>query len=257
MSEQIQDLGQGFRTIRGSFKIAGMVDVGTQCSLVEMSNGEFVFLDSYTLPDEIRDEVYELTDNGRKVSAIINVHPFHTIHCEWMHRAFPQAKLYGTARHHRKWPDLPWQDATCEGTSFPGLFRQDFEFSQPAGCRLVCEDENVHFSSILVYHPASRTIHVDDTLSYLDAAFPLSLLPMTGRLDFHPTLGKALEQRAGAADDFREWAYDIGVRWADARQIAAAHNSVVELEPESFPDRIGEALGRVKKTLDEHREKYG
>ena len=257
MTKQILDLGNGFRTIRGSFKVAGLVDVGTQCSLVELADGSFAFLDSYTLPDEVKAEVDRLTDDGRKVAAILNVHPFHTLHCEWMHRAFPQAKLYGTARHVEKLPDLPWQDELCEGTSFPGLFRQDFEFSQPAGCQLVCADEDVHFSSILVYHPKSKTIHVDDTLVYLKLGFPASVLPMTGRLDFHPTLGKALEPRAGAADDFREWAYDIGVRWADTRQIAAAHNTVVELEPETFPDRIGEALGRVRKTLDHHRQRYG
>ena len=92
MSDRLIDLGNGFWTVRGSLRIGGVFDVGTQCSLVRLANGNFVFLDSYTLTDAIRAEVDALTDGGARVEAIINVHPFHTLHCEWMHRAFPQAK---------------------------------------------------------------------------------------------------------------------------------------------------------------------
>ena len=35
-----------FLNIRGSFKVGGLLDIGTQCSLVRRANGRFVFLDS-------------------------------------------------------------------------------------------------------------------------------------------------------------------------------------------------------------------
>ena len=38
-----------FLNIRGSFKVGGLIDIGTQCSLVRRASGRFVFLDSYAL----------------------------------------------------------------------------------------------------------------------------------------------------------------------------------------------------------------
>lgn len=257
MSDTFLDLGDGFWTVRGSFRIGGVFDVGTQCSLVRLASGKFVFLDSYTLTDDVRAQVDALTDGGAKVEAVLNLHPFHTLHCEWMHEAFPQAKLYGTARHHKLLPDLPWEGLRCEQDELAEHYGADFAFSVPRGVPLVCADESVHFSSVLALHRASGTMHVDDTFVYLRKGFPLSLLPFTGRLGFHPTLAKALEPRAGAADEFREWAIGLGIDWADARRIAAAHNSVLWLDSKKLPDLIGEALGRVKPALDAHRAEYG
>ena len=257
MSKDFVNLGSGFWTVRGSFYLAKVVDLGTQCSLVRLKNGNFVFLDSYELTDEVHTHIKALTDGGRKVEAILNLHPFHTLHCEWMHEAFPQAKLYGTQRHLEILPDLPWESTRCEQDVLAETYAEDFAFSIPRGVPLVCDDDSVHFSSVLALHRASGTIHVDDTFVYLKKGFPLSLLPMTGRLGFHPTLEKALEPRAGAADAFREWAIGLGIDWADAKRIAAAHNAVLELDAHSLPDRIGAALGRVKPVLDAHRAEYG
>lgn len=257
MSDELIQLADDFWSVRGSFRIGGLVDVGTQCALVRLADGDFVFLDSYTLSDPIRARIDALTDGGMRVTAILNLHPFHTLHCAWMHRAYPHAALYGTARHLHKLPELPWQDERCEGGVLEERFGADFAFSVPAGVPLICSDESVHFSSILALHRASGTIHVDDTFMYLDKGFPLSLLPITGRLGFHPTLAKALEKRAGAADEFREWAIALGADWANARRIAAAHDGVMELTARRFPELVGEALGRVRPMLDAHRAKYG
>ncbi|MBX7495470.1 hypothetical protein K3172_06320 [Qipengyuania sp. 6B39] len=257
MSETIEQLAEGFWRITGEVRIGGVVDIGTQCSLVRLASGNFVFLDSYTLPATVRQQVDPLTEGGEKIEAILNLHPFHTLHCEWMHSAYPDAALYGTARHIAKFPDLPWQDTRCEEVALHESYNEDFAFSVPRGVPLVCDDESVHFSSVLALHRASGTLHVDDTLVYLEKGFPLSMLPMTGRLDFHPTLAKALQQRADAADDFRQWAIDLGIDWAGTKRIAAAHNAVLELDEEAFPLLIGEALGRVKPVLDKHRAEFG
>ena len=256
MAEAIAQLADGFWRITGEFKVGGLVDLGTQASLVRLENGNFVFLDSYTLPADVHREVLRIVDDA-SVEAILNLHPFHTLHCEWMHAAFPAAKLYGTARHAEHLPKLPWQETRCEDVALAERYGGDFAFSTPEGVPMVCSDENVHFSSVLALHRASGTLHVDDTLVYLSKGPPLSLLPMTGRLSFHPTLKKALNPEAGAADDFREWAIALGIDWADTRRIAAAHNAVLELEQGEFPELIGSALGRAKPVLDAHREEYG
>ncbi len=257
MSGEIVDCANGYWSIRGDFRIGGLVNVGTQCALVERPDGSFLFLDSYTLNDAVRAEVNRITRGTENVSAILNLHPFHTIHCEWMHHAFPHATLYGTQRHHEKWPELPWASDRCESGELAAHFGVTIDFSLPRGVALVCADETVHFSSVLAYHRASRTIHVDDTLSYLSAPFPLSLLPMTGKLDFHMTLAKALEPRGGAADEFRDWAIEIGTEWANAERVATAHNTLLEIKPGSFPELVGAALGRALPVLEKHRQRHG
>ncbi len=256
MTDTMKQIGQDFWRIDGEFRLGGIVNLGTQASLIRLEDGDFVFLDSYTLSDRTKARVDALTDGGKRLQAIINLHPFHTLHCEWMHSAYPDAALYGTARHLRELPGLPWQDQRCESGVLSEAFGEDLDFTIPAGVPLVCEDESVHFSSVLALHRKSGTIHVDDTLVYLDRRFPLSLVPMVRRVDFHPTLAKALEPCAGAAEDFREWAISLGIDWSGARRIAAAHHGVRELEPEEFPQLIGEALGRVKAVLDAHRAEH-
>ena len=51
MSERMIDLGNGFWNIRGTLRIGGVVNVGTHSSLVRLSSGGFVFLDSYGFAD--------------------------------------------------------------------------------------------------------------------------------------------------------------------------------------------------------------
>lgn len=254
MADDLTRLDEGFWRVRGSFRV-GPIDVGTQCSLARLSDGGWVMLDSYTLPGPILAQVREIT--GGKLRAIVNLHPFHTLHCEWAHHAFPEAAMFGTARHQAKLPALPWQAERCEDGVLAREFGDSFAFSQPAGVPLVCADESVHFSSILALHLASGTIHVDDTLVYLVKGFPLSLLPMTGRLGFHPTLAKALEPRAGAAAEFRAWARALGRDWQDARRIAAAHNAVLELPQGDFSRRLDAALTSVETVLASHEAKHG
>lgn len=78
--------------------------------------------------------------------------------------------------------------------------------SVPRGVDFVSSDEKVHFSSVLVFHRGSRTIHVDDTLVFVRP--PRFIRPwLPGVLRFHPMLAWALERRPGAAADFRAWAF--------------------------------------------------
>jgi hypothetical protein len=259
MTGQILQITDDFWNIRGSYRIAGVIDVGTQASLVRRANGRFVLLDSYTLSGSVKRQIDELTHGGEQIEAILNVHPFHTVHVQRTHKMFPQARLYGTARHLSRFPELPWADVCTEDPSLHQQFEDDFDFSVPRGVDFISDDENVHFSSVLVWHRASKTIHSDDTLMFLRLPALMRWFGLGDSVGFHPTLARALEKRAGAAQDFREWANELIERWADAENLCAAHTAALLAEEnhgESIHDRLLKALDKVSSTLKSHERKY-
>jgi len=248
MAERLIDLGDGFWNIRGTLRIGGLVNVGTHCSLVRLSSGRFVFLDSYGFGPDIARQVMALTEGGRAVEAVLNLHPFHTLHCQAMHRMFPHAQLFGSDRHRRKWPDLPWQSDPVESPPVAARF-PDLRFSLPDGIDYICQNERVHAGSLLAWHPASGSLHVDDTLNVLPIPGLLRRLLRLPRIGFHPTLGQALQDRPGAARDFRDWALRIAGDWRDTRTVCAAHSATLPIRPGSFPDHVRKALARAEPAL--------
>lgn len=260
MTHRILPIADGFWNIRGSFKVARVVDVGTHASLVRRQSGKFVLLDSYTLSDDVEREVRALTRGGEDIEAILNVHPFHTLHVPWMHEHFPHAKLYGTARHVRRFADLPWQPERVEDAELHQMFADDLSFQIPQGVDFISKNENVHFSSVLVLHGATQTIHVDDTLTYVRLPKAVRRLGRSDILAFHPTLSQALERRAGAADDFERWAIGLAAEWGGAKHLCAAHSAALVAEKNqgaTIEQRIVQALKKVRSKLERHRRKYG
>jgi len=244
-----------FWNIRGSFKIGGLLDIGTHASLVRLQSGKFLFLDSLTLSDDILAEVQAITDNGNAIEAVLNLHPFHTVHVKWMHETFPNAKHYGTARHLKKFPDLAWQSELLEEHSTQAQFTADLAFSVPRGVDFISANPNLHFSSILALHKPSKTIHVDDTLMYTKLPKPIG-----ETVSFHLTLAKTLEKRAGAAADFQAWAAELINDWGDAENLCTAHTHALlaaKNNGASIKDRIQAALTKVEKKLEKHQKQYG
>jgi hypothetical protein len=253
-------VSEDFWNIRGSYRIGGVIDVGTQVSLVRRGNGRFVFLDSYTLTGGVSREVDELTGGGENVEAILNLHPFHTVHVRKMHELFPRARLYGTARHLKRFPELPWEEVLAEDAAVHEEFADDFDFSVPRGVDFISADEKVHFSSVLAFHRTSRTIHSDDTLMYIRMPALLRLFGLSNAVSFHPTLAKALERRPGAAGDFRAWAEQLIEGWRDAENLCAAHTAALlarENNGQPIHKRLRKALDKVGNTLQAHERKYG
>lgn len=260
MKHRIVRVADGFWNIRGSFKVGGVVEVGTHASLVRRSNGKFVLLDSYTLGADVEREVRALTNDGQDIEAILNVHPFHTVHVRWMHECFPSARLYGTARHAERFPQLPWEPLRVEDAGLHAAFADDLDFEVPEGVDFISKNETVHFSSVLVYHRATKTIHVDDTLMYIRLPKLAGLLGRPDVFSFHPTLSQALEKRSGASEDFMRWARELASGWRGAENLCAAHTSVLTAgrnEGASIEKRILEALGKVHSKLEAHRRRYG
>jgi hypothetical protein len=119
---------------------------------------------------------------------------------------------------------------------------------------------NVHFSSVLMLHRSSKTIHVDDTVMYIGLPKMLRLLGLKDSMSFHPALAKALEKRAGAAADFRDWAEELIERWRDAQNLCAAHTATLRSRQNngaSIHARLVKALAKVEGTLTAHQRKHG
>lgn len=259
MTAAIIQISDQFWNIRGEFKVGGLIDIGTHTSLVRRENDEFVLLDAYTLSDDVKIQVDELTEGGAKLAAIINLHPFHTVHTQRAHEQYPNASLYGTRRHLELFPNLPWQRELTESEQFQTLFAPDFEFSIPAGVDFISRNEHLHFASVLAYHKASKTIHSDDTLMYLRLPGLLGKLKPP-QVTFHMTLARTLQKRAGAAAEFRTWAEQLIERWHDAENLCAAHSACLlaaDRSSHSIAQSIEAALKKVDKTLSAHARKYG
>lgn len=260
MGDRVIQIADDFWNVRGSFKIAGVVDIGTHASLVRRPNGKFVFLDAYTLTGDVAAEVDVLTRGGEDIEAILNLHPFHTVHVRRAHERYPNAKLYGTERHHTRYAELPWEDLRTEDPALHARYADDFEFTVPRGVDFISKNENLHFSSVLALHRPSNTIHVDDTLMCLRAPKVARRLGLKDTLRFHPTLGKVLERRPGATADFRVWASELAERWGGAQNLCAAHTAALTARNNQgapITARIQKALGKVERVLGAHEKKYG
>ncbi|MDX2090348.1 MAG: hypothetical protein SFX73_20995 [Kofleriaceae bacterium] len=223
LPRHVIEVADGFWNIRAPFRV-GPLNIGTHASLVRRANGAFVMLDACPCDDETMTWIREVS--GDRLEAIVNLHPFHTVFVKAAHANFPTAKLYGTARHVSKLSELPWQPERTESAELQALFRDDFELSVPRGVDFIPADERLHFSSVLAFHPATKTLHVDDTILYLKLP---RLLRAFKRDVFrlHPTLAKTLERRAGATADFRAWAQETTKRLQGIDNLCAAHMTVL------------------------------
>lgn len=101
-------IGPKFWHIRGHFRTFKLIDIETQMSIIELSNGKFLIIDTINMSNRLRQEINNLTDNGDNIEAVIGAHPFHTLSFEAFYRAFPKAAYFGTPRHLRRLPNIPW-----------------------------------------------------------------------------------------------------------------------------------------------------
>lgn len=250
-------LADAFWNLRGTFRIAGVLDIGTHMSLVRRANGRFVVIDACGLDDAQRAALLALTGNGEHVDAVVHVHPFHTVHVEALHRLFPSATLHGTARHRGRAPSLPWSPVPVEAWGEDHPLADVLDLSVPAGVDFVGPDERVHVASVLARHRASGIVHVDDTLNVLAAPGVLGRVLPQSSLRMHPRLARALSPVAGAADAYAAWARELARRWADTPVVCAAHSAVRRLPAGGFAREVEAALARVARTLARHRARFG
>lgn len=250
---------EGFWNLRGSFKIGGLLDIGTQMSLVRRANGRYILLDACALGPESAALINDKTRGGADLEAVLHLHPFHTIHVQALHERYPKAKLYGTARHRELSPSLPWEALRVEDPALHAQLAEDLEFTVPRGVDFISANPKIHFSSVLAIHRATQTLHVDDTIMYLRLPLLLRFLGQDATR-LHITLAQALRPEAGAAAEFRRWARELIERAATLRNLCAAHSAVLLARDNRGPAiaaRLEDALRREEGKLRAHEKKYG
>ena len=246
MSDKIIDLGAGFWNIRGTFRLGGVLNIGTQCSLVKLASGRFVFLDSYTLTDDVRAQVMALTNNGQDVEAVLNLHPFHTVHCAQMAKDFPQATFYGSSRHQKKVPEVQWADNLVESDAVAERY-PELKFSLSQGVHYIAPNEMIHAGSLLAFHPASKSLHVDDTFMSPPTKLLEAVLP---ELLLHPTTKKALKNEPNAGKEYCDWANNLADDWRDVRNFCAAHSYLVKFKNGEFEKALLKAIAKARPKLE-------
>lgn len=248
MAEEVIELSDEFWNIRGDLRMNGILNVGTQCSLVRLGAGRFVFLDSYTLTGDIRKRVMALTDQGRAVEAVLNVHPFHTLHCAQMAKDFPTAVFYGSSRHAVEVPEVRWAPEKVESDAVAARY-PELAFSLPDGIDYISDIEGVHAGSLLVYHAPSGALHVDDTFNVLPVpGIVRKVLPIP-RIAFHPKLEDALDNNPDAGARFCDWAEQIAKEWSGTRALCAAHSSLIRFEEGEFSTALRETISKARSKL--------
>jgi len=240
----VLSIGNGFWNVRASFKIhLGLVDIGTQMSVIQLPSGKYLIIDTVPLNSQIKTFLDGLTAGGAKIEAVLGTHPFHTLAFSEFYKEYPNADYYGTPRHIRKISDIPWagslQDCAVRNKWEPTIYT-----SIPEGAEFINPqpEKTNHFSSVFVFHPASRTLHVDDTIMY--SSNPGFLVRLTGfkhgSMALHPTVKNVgLYPTKESPFQFRDWLQRIILDW-DFDNICTAH----------LGSRIGGAKEQLQQTLD-------
>lgn len=130
---ELFEVANKFWNIRVSFKLfAGFADLGSQMSLIQLKNGNFLVIDTVLLTDQTKASINLLTDNGKKIEAVLGTHPFHTLAFPTFYEAYPNAAYYGTPRHLRRLTQIPWT-GSLEDCHIRKKWEPEVEMRIPAG----------------------------------------------------------------------------------------------------------------------------
>jgi len=262
MSGKIVDIGNGFWNFRGHFKIvAGLVDIGTHMSLIRLNNGNFLVVDTIPLTADAKIELDVLTDNGLKIEGVLATHPFHTLAFSSFFAHYPNLSYYGTPRHIRILTNIPWV-GDLNDCATRNRWSPEVEMRIPDGAEFVAPvpEKSNHFSSVFVYHRASRTLHVDDTIFY--AHQPGFLMKIAGfrhgDMSFHPTIKDVgLFPTPEAPYQFRDFIQGVINDW-DFDNICAAHTgNKISGAKEQLQNVLNQAATLFAKISERNRQKGG
>jgi len=240
-----KEVAPGYYNCRAPFKLMkGMLNIGTHMSVCLLESGNCVAIDCVELWPEAKAEFDELTSNGTLLTAVLNTHPFHTIAIPKFHAMYPASesrRWFGCPRHLREKTkdsnDAPieWH-GDLEDKATRAVFEPEISMSIPCGAEFnnpKPPDRN-HFSNVFVLHRASRTVHNDDCIIFLESlsAFgPASLLMRFGgmkskTLHFHMSMfGPGLYPTEEAPHAFKRWMKALLEDW-EFDNICTAHNGV-------------------------------
>ena len=130
---KLYEIGPGFWNVRGHFRIfARMIDIGTQMSIAQLANGNFLVIDTVELDGHLRMQIDQLTANGELIEGVIGTHPAHIQSFQAFYEAYPQAAYYGTPRHLHVLSQIPWL-GSVDDCNVRRKWEPDIEMRIPAG----------------------------------------------------------------------------------------------------------------------------
>jgi hypothetical protein len=260
-SHRIVEIGPGFYNVRATFRgYGGLVDIGTHMSLIRLSHGGFLVIDTVPLDKTLKAELDALTDNGNRIEAVLATHPFHSLAFPGFHDAYPNPQYIGTPRHLRfNQQKINWI-ADISSPQILNRWAPDVQMRIPAGSefKLPKPEKVNHFSTVWVFHKPSKTIHVDDTVNYFYQ--PDALMKMAGKkhdlMEFHMCMsGPGLYSRPDAPAIFKKWIEAILNDW-DFENMCCAHtgNKIGGAKP-ALREALKNAEPIFKKLEKKHADK--
>ncbi|KAI9365375.1 hypothetical protein DFJ73DRAFT_772316 [Zopfochytrium polystomum] len=243
-SDPLIEVAPGFYTIQTSFEVAKGIDVGTQMSLLKLSSGKYLVIDTVDPDTAVKAAIDKLTDGGKLIQAVVGSHPYHTVYFKKFQELYPDAEYWGTKRHLRVLPDVKW---TGDISTALTRWSPDVSLRIPSGADFDDpQPESNHFSGLFCLHHASRTLHVDDTLVLagpsVDATVRGILGIAAGEVGFHPTLGGV----GGSSEAVvAEWEFE---------NLVAAHRGVVKGGARALVKAALEKAGPTFERLEAERQ---
>lgn len=242
-------------------KVGIPINIGNHMSLCRLASGGIIAIDGIALDADAEAELQLLTQNGVLLEAVIFTHPFHSLGINWFHERYPPSidthspKWYGCPRHLKIAPHISWTGSLGD-CKIRQLFEPELQMRIPSGAEFVnpVPPSSNHFSSVLVFHKASKCVHCDDTFMFFDN--PTMLMKIFGFKDgsmhFHPSMkSHGLYPTAEAPLLFITWLEQLLLDW-DFEHLATAHKGVC------FQDakvKVSELLDSARKPLEQLAEK--
>ncbi|KAJ3234847.1 hypothetical protein HDU78_005598 [Chytriomyces hyalinus] len=261
--------------------LGGLINVGTHMSFIRLSSGKFVAVSAVDLDAEAKAEVDRLTANGKNIESVLATNPFHTMAFEPFYALYPDARYYGTPRHIRNIKTIPWAGSVADDAVLK-MYEPEIEMRIPAGAEFndPKPEATNHFSGLVVYHRASKTLLCVSTpsadtfqksdaqltpKSFKDDCFsvhkdPNVLLRLaTGAtpnsIGFHWSLkNQALHKSPDAAKLFYGWMLSLVKDW-DFENMCCAHGDGVMIGGARGALQVG--LDKLKPSLDEFSVAHG
>lgn len=234
------EIAPGFWHLRVPFimrkAIVITVDITTHMSVCRLSSGGFVVVDSVKLTPQAKEELDELTENGRRIEAVLQTHPYHTVAIQSFHALYPSSatrKWFGCPRHLK----LYSADGAGNAISWAGdlskfcvrkTFEPDLAMEIPAGAEFDDPQPPAtnHFSTVFVLHRPSKTLHVDDCICYFNEQNFLMRLggynAHNESIGFHTSIsGPGLYPTPEAPLDFHHWLAHLLDEWEFDNMVTA------------------------------------
>lgn len=236
----------------------------THMSIAQLGDGKgFVAIDAAALTPAAKAELDELTEDGKKLVASMHTHPYHTVAIPAFHAAYPagpKRRYLGCPRHLKKIT----KDSTGAAIKWSGdlndsvvrdTFMPYIEMRVPLGSEFVnpLPANSNHFSNVFVFHAASKTVHVDDTVCYMPK--PALLMRALGikpsKMAFHNSISSVgLYTTAEAPLQFIAWFQQMLDDW-DFEHLVCAHDSgcygVAKQEMQELLDKNTPMLEKLSK----------